>query len=227
MNKEDIWVSRVPAPIRQKVEQPVDDHFTDVAADGLPADWNIYSPRWAPVSVVDFPSREDRSLELHDEDPYDYARAERVFPESTGVRIAFKVLAKYLGMGELHAEIVDGRGMLAVALVFDAHGGIKFKSHALGAYRADEWLQVAIGVDTITHRWSLMLDGRPVLQAAPTIAPIRSVERLVFRTGPRRREPTLETNRLAGEDLPHADEPVLPAVFCVNAVQTSEHRLAE
>ena len=223
MNKEDIWVSRIPVPIRHKIERPVDDHFTDVASDGLPDDWNIYSPLWAHVSVIDFPSREDRSLELRDSDPYDYAKAERVFPESIGVRIKFKMLAKYPGMGELHVEVVDGRGTLAVVLVFDASGGIQFRSHVLGAYQADRWCEVTISVDTITHRWDLMLDGRSALQDAPTIAPIRSVERLVFRTGPRRREPTLGTNRLEGVDLPHADEPVLPAIFCVNSVSTSEH----
>ena len=45
-------------------------------------DWNTYSPRLAPVSIVDFPSAANKSLELQDKDPYDYARAIRVFPET-------------------------------------------------------------------------------------------------------------------------------------------------
>jgi hypothetical protein len=226
MNKEDIWVSRIPVPIRRTVEQPVDDHFTDVSPDGLPADWNVYSPLWAPVSVVDFPSREDRSLELRDADPHDCAKAERVFPESTRVKVEFKVMAKHRGTGQLYVELVDRHGCIAAALLFDADGGVKNKGHVLAAYAAGTWQHVSLTVDTLTHRCDLALDGRTVLQDVPAYAPIRSVERLVFRTGPRRREPTLETNRWDDADLPHADDPVLPAVFCVNSVKTSEHRLA-
>ncbi len=38
--------------------------------------WNIYSPLWAPVKV------EDGTLVLKDKDPFDYAKAERIFPAS-------------------------------------------------------------------------------------------------------------------------------------------------
>jgi hypothetical protein len=46
----------------------------------------------------------------------------------------------------------------------------------------------------------------------------------VFRTGPRRCAPTLETSRFDGEDLPGAREPTMPAVFCINYVRTSDHQ---
>ena len=173
-----------------------------------------------------FPSREDRSLELRDSDPYDYAKAERVFPESTLVKVEFRMLAKGMGLGELHMEITDRRGMIAAMLLFDGDGGIKSKGHVLGAYVYEHWCTVSLIVDAITQRWELTLDGRVIVRDAPTVMPVRSVERLVFRTGPRRREPTLHTNRRGGDDLPNADAPTLPAIFCVNSVRTSEHRLS-
>ena len=82
MNKEDIWVSRIPVPVRETVTGPVHDTFDDTADRRSVHDWNIYSRKWAPVRVVDFPSATNKSLELQDKDPYDYARAVRVFPET-------------------------------------------------------------------------------------------------------------------------------------------------
>ena len=38
MNKEDIWVSRVPVPIRWQVDEPVDDSFNDMVAGGIVKD---------------------------------------------------------------------------------------------------------------------------------------------------------------------------------------------
>jgi hypothetical protein len=47
------------------------------------------------------------------------------------------------------------------------------------------------------------------------------VERLVLRTGPRRKEPTLESETIAGGDLPAADDPVALAVYYINYVEIS------
>ena len=64
INKEDIWVTRVPVPVHERVDGPVHDTFDNLKAGGSVTDWNTYSPRWAPVSVVDFPSATNKSLEL-------------------------------------------------------------------------------------------------------------------------------------------------------------------
>jgi hypothetical protein len=229
MNKEDIWVSRVPVPIRDTVDEPVEDTFDDIEPGGLVPNWNIYSPRWASVSVVAFPGGEDRSLELRDHEPCDCARAERIFPESTRVAVEFSATALHTGVGELQFEVVDRRGGLAVRLVFAADGTIKLKAAGhpipVGIYRPCEWHKVRLEIDTEIHRFDLEVDDRSVVRSGSLAMPVRSVERLVFRTGPRRCAPTLETNRFEGEDLPGADEPTMPAVFCLHYVRTSAHRL--
>src|SRR5205823_6583529 len=76
MNKDDIWISRVPVPVRGEVTGPVHDDFNTGTLEDLP--WNLYCPRWAPVRLADFPSATNRSLELRDHEPADYARAVRV-----------------------------------------------------------------------------------------------------------------------------------------------------
>lgn len=73
-------------------------------------DWNLYSPRWAPVRLADFPGASNRSLELQDREPYDYARAVRVFPEAEELTIKFKLLAKQANTGRLEIEILDRYG---------------------------------------------------------------------------------------------------------------------
>ena len=87
MNKEDMWVSRIPLPIRYNVEGNVDDNFNELENGGAVTDWNIYSPKWSPVEVADFPSAKNKSLLLQDKDPYDYARAIRVFKETKKAEI--------------------------------------------------------------------------------------------------------------------------------------------
>ena len=57
VNKEDIWVSRIPVPLQ---------------TEGT--GWNFYVPKWADASV----DKSDDQLRLEDHDPYDYARADRV-----------------------------------------------------------------------------------------------------------------------------------------------------
>ena len=228
MNKEDIWVSRISVPVRDQMDEPVEDTFDTVESDDALRNWNVYSPRWAPVSVIDFPSAEDRSMELRDFDPYDYAKVERVFPESTSVTIEFKVSARHTGVGQLQFEVVDGRGGLGLRLVFDADGILKVKGagHLTGVavYRNSTWHTIRMTIDTALHRFDLVMDDIQLIYGAPLAMPVRSVERLVFRTGSRRREPTLDTNRFAGEDLPNADMPTMPAVFCVNYVRTRYHK---
>ena len=79
VNKEDIWISRIPLPIRDRINGPVEDFFNELDAGGTIPDWNIYRTQWATAEIVDFPSAQNKSLELKDCDPYDYAKAVRVF----------------------------------------------------------------------------------------------------------------------------------------------------
>src|SRR6185437_8098787 len=93
-------------------------------------DWNIYSCRWAPVRIVEFPSATNKGLELSDKDPYDYARAVRVFPESQKVDLSVKVCPKQNSQGRLEIDVVDRFGNRPVRLAFAEDGSITAASGA-------------------------------------------------------------------------------------------------
>jgi len=230
MNKEDIWVSRIPIPVRYQAHGPVHDTFDHLVPGGVVVDWNIYSPRWAPVAVVPFPSATSKSLELRDADPYDCAKAERVFPESSQVTVSFDLLARQSETGQLQIEVVNARSLVAVRLVFSAAGRVTVTdAHHLtdlGAYVPGSWYHVRLALDGTEQRYGLSINDRPPTSGAFLDTTVSTVERVLFRTGPTRIQPTLQTDRDAGVDLPHADEPVGEAVFYINRLATTNHRPA-
>jgi PelA/Pel-15E family pectate lyase len=224
MNKEDIWVSRVPVPVRDRVTGPVHDTFDGLDIGGPVTDWNIYSPQWAPVRVAAFPSAANKSLELLDKDAYDYARAVRVFPESKSATVRFKVHSAQNGGGRLEIEVMDRFGAKPVRLIIAADGQIKLvdgtKSKNLAAYQADQWYEVTLQVDVPQGRFDVSLDGKPIATKVPFSESVKSVERISFRTGAHREEPTLATSTDATPDRvsPNPDIPQPLAIYHIDDV---------
>jgi hypothetical protein len=227
MNKEDIWVSRVPVPIRDRVDNPVNDNFDGMKTGGQIVDWNVYSPRWAAVSVAALPSTSDKSLELKDKDPYDYARAVRVFPESKAATVRCKVMPKQKGADGLELEITDRYGNRPVRVAFANDGWIKATNGSAAArlqtYKENTWYELEIAVNikgASDSHYAVSINGKLVLAEADLAEAVLSVERLSIRTGPYRNEPTRRLDRYDPKlkDLPDADEPVAEAVYYVDAV---------
>lgn len=225
MNKEDIWVTRIPVPVRHSVSGAVEDTFDNLEPSGPVTNWNIYSPRWAPVRVVNFPSSTNRSLELSDKDPYDYARAIRVFPETKKAKLSFKVHANQNDTGRLEIDVTDRFGYQPVRLLFAEDGQIKAtnggKEVTLAPYQKDKWYDFGVDVDVANGRFDVSLDGRVVLSSATFAEFVRSVERISFRTGPKRTEPTLRTSTDNTPDRksPNPDVPVPVATYHVDDVR--------
>jgi hypothetical protein len=221
INKEDIWVSEIPVPIREGEDSHVNDQFNDMACDGRVPGWNIYSPLWAPVKVSAFPSSSDKSLVLADWDPYDYAKAERVFPQSSRIGIRTRLLAKQTEHGQLYIECCDGKGITPIRILFDSDGMVRVLNQGyyvdLIPYQADQWYDLQLVVDAVMQNYELTVNE--FRKTFRFIAPVNEVERIVYRTGPLRREPDLET-RVQGSDLPGADEPVQAAEYWINYLKT-------
>lgn len=227
MNKEDMWISRVPLPVRHSVSGPVNDRFDDLAAGSAIPDWITYSPLWAPVSVAPFPSQSNKSLCLQDEDPYDYARAIRVFEESSHADLSFRVYAGQHDNGELSIDITDRYGNRPVRISFDANGGIRANNGSLvkkaGSYTAGNWYSFRIKVNaTLNGSFDLYINGREILSGAQLAEAVTSVERISFRTGAYRDLPNRTTpNERPEPPLPGADQKVPKAVFYVDDVKIS------
>ena len=222
MNKEDIWVTRVPVPVRAAVLKPVADSFDEADGNAALGDWNVYSPLWAPVGIVPSPEGRGHCLELRDEDPCDYALAERVFPAGRIVTARLRLMAGQAHSGELHVELVDGRGQAPLHLWFGPDGRIGAMSAGdvrdLGSYAAGQWYDLELDVDVAQCTCSV---GIPQLSLSATLifqAPVTAVERLVLRTGARRRYPTPDTPTEADGDMPGAGERVAAAVYLIDSV---------
>jgi hypothetical protein len=221
MSKEDIWVSRIPVPIRGAVSGHVKDSFNNMETGGVVTDWNVYSPKYAPVRVVEFPGSSDKSLELKDGDPFDYAKAERVFPESQTVKLSFKVLAKQIS-GRLDVDVRSQMpgAFRPVRIWFDGDGRIKAMNGSttavLGAYQRDLWYSFVVDVDTKAKNYSVKINGSSALINAgyAESATITSVERLVFRTGAYRGLDTTPVD-------PSLDHPISATMFYVDDVSSS------
>lgn len=227
MNKDDIWVSRIPTPVRATVSEPVRDDFNTGTIEDLP--WNLYSPLWASVRLADFPSATNRSLELRDREPADYARAVRIFPEMKKGTVRFKVLAKQNDHGRLEIELLDRQGYRpAVVLIFDKQGRLLTKDGnqneivTLKRYAANQWYDVALRFDQVKGSFDVILDGQTLLAGAEFPDPTAPLERISLRTGEFRTLPTLRDPKSPGEDFPNADQPVPEAVFCIDDVSVSE-----
>ncbi len=193
VNKEDIWVSRIPVPVTGDPEKlPAKETFEDTAIGGMPAGWNIYRPLWAPVGVVDAGGARGHALELCDEDPCDYAKATRVFPANRSVKINFKLLARNIS-GRLEVDVVSARGERPVQIAFTEAGRVEAKHEGIwkpaGDYQADRWTDIELDVNPgdSVDRFQLRVDGREVLYRIAYFSElVPTVERLVFRTGAHR-----------------------------------------
>ena len=224
VNKEDMWVSRVPVPVRYRVHGSVDDDFDQVPVGGNVPDWNVYDAIWAPVGVSETSGAESRTLRLEDKDPYDYARAVRVFQEGTSARVGFRVLAEQIETGELEIEVMDRFGNRPVRLALTDDGNIEATNGSrrltIGEYVPNHWYEFELTIDaTAFGSFSVAVNGQTILADAALAEAVLSVERVSFRTGAFRMQPTRRTESEVPEpDLEDADEPAPAAVFHIDDV---------
>ncbi|WP_316829897.1 six-hairpin glycosidase [Pedobacter aquatilis] len=203
MNKEDIWVSSVPVPVNDQATQHVNDDFSTMAKGKELEWWNIYSPLWASVKV------ENGALTLKDKDPFDYAKAERIFPASPKIVTSFSVTPKQNDFGLLEIELQDAKGMATVRLTFDTAGTISAKAGAryknFMKYESGKTYDMKLKLDAHTRFYTITVNGKDVLTSL-AFQPVADVFRIVFRTGDVRRFPDVDTPADQTYDLKNAGE---------------------
>jgi hypothetical protein len=200
VNKEDIWVSRIPLPIRVNPDAAVDDDFSQFPPGKIVAGWNTYAPRWTDVSVDDSP--DGKSLRLEDHDPYDYARASRVFPSNASVKVTFDLLAKHVAPQNLEIELwQDFDDVRPVRIVLAPDGTISSGATKLGTYAVNQWLNFKIDATATTGKFSVSINNAPPV-AVDFAEKADSFSKIVFRTGEYRDLPT------RGDEIPaNTDKP--------------------
>jgi len=232
VNKEDMWVSSVPVPITGKVEHNVKEDFDNLHNEADLNLWNLYVPQWAPISIVADPRNENnRCLELRDEEPYDYALAERIIPESKKITVEFRVMLQQIGKSVLEFEVHDRYGNRPMRLRFDSDwlmfdrgkGEPKPVPFSVG-----KWYLVKLNLDCEKQSYDVALDGVWVKQNIEFAEKVDFLERLHFRTGPWRSDVRMfilngepGNPGLYQEDLPGADQKVQLSVFLIDDLKTT------
>jgi hypothetical protein len=183
MNKEDIWVCRTRLPVTGAVDEHVSDDFATPDTGSDLDLWSIYSPRWAPVGVVEADGC--KRLELRDEDPYDYALAERAFPASRKITMSLRVNMTDAGHGVPEIEVQDRHGAQPIRLRLEREWLIETETPIPKPVRflPGEWYDIKVRLDCDTQTYDLALNGEWIRNGARFGKVVESLERLVVRTG--------------------------------------------
>ncbi|MBB5437796.1 hypothetical protein HDC92_001470 [Pedobacter sp. AK017] len=223
MNKEDIWIAKVPVPVISSTKMPVDEVFNSLPDGQELKLWNIFSPLWAPVRIEKTPDG-TKALTLRDKDPYDYAKAERLIPEAKKVKVEFSVSPAQNNTGSLQIEFQDAKGTAAARLIFDADGALKakvgYRNSEVMKYEAGKTYHIRIELDRDKRMYDIFVNG----QSKGTrlmFVPVASFEKITFRTGDIRRFPDVDTPTDQDFDLKNAGTPVKEAVYYVKSLRTT------
>lgn len=211
MNKEDIWISRIPTPIKYKVNVDVTDDFEKMDVNGSIIDWNIHSPMWAKASLIK-ENNGNYILQMNDEDPYDYCRAIRVFQEGKTVTASFKVKVVATDTTQFDIDIADKFGNRPIQISFDTDGYIKAAAGVamkpLIKFDVDKWYSFKVEYDTNgIGKYSIFIDGKKIDENLNAVVAVKSVERISFRTGTYTNMPNRQTpNEVDYPPLKGSDE---------------------
>lgn len=223
MNKEDIWVARVPVPVIDKVVEDVNDNFMHGSAGTAFNLWNIYSPLHARVSLQ---NNEDGSkpIEMRDSDLFDFAKAERVIPEAKKMIAELEIFPHQNDRGQLDIEFQDSKGNAGIRLTFDSAGNFKTKAgyryRNLAKYEKGRY-KIKVELNTATRMFTVNVNGK---QGGNNLffAPLESVSRIVFRTGDVRRFPNADTPTDQLYDLPGTGASAPEARFYIFSLKTKK-----
>lgn len=222
VNKEDIWVSAIPLPVKAKADRQADEVFHTIPDGKELADWNTYSPLRAPVKIEKMKDG-NKALSMVDFDPFDYAKAERVIPASKKLLATFSVIPQQNDNGLLNIEFQDARGAAGIRLSFDDKKTLKLKAgyrnKNLMDYVPGQRYDIELKLDVDTRLYTVTVNGQQMGNSI-LFAPLESVSRIVFKTGDTVRFPNADTPTDQDYDLPNADAKIKPAGFYIPSVKT-------
>lgn len=214
VNKEDMWIARVPVPVRTQWKGPVCDDMDRMEEEELRNIWNLYVPSWGGAGLEE--QKGKRRLHLWDEDLYNRTRAERVFEESGRVEIRLSLTVEHVYRDRIMLGVESGDGRRLFTLVWKADGEAAVRTggrdRRLGGYTPGLESDYAITIDCreCTYEVVMTQGNREYREGGALGAAADSAGRLVIATkydlpfqGP-------EVNGRDGDigDLPGADRPV-------------------
>lgn len=208
VNKEDIWVSRIPVPIRQCWKGDINDDFVNNGA-GVLHNWNIYRPLWCPIYL-----NERQRLCMSDSDPYDYARAIRVFEPSANISVEIGMTVEEEHEEPFQLEISDRYDTRPVCLSVK-DGEVRSGKTVVDHYRPGQPFIIRFLLKN-----NRLLYGNYSL---PYIHAVNKVERLSFRTGNYRIKPDRNTpNQTNTPPLDGCDNMTKRSAYSIDFVRVKQ-----
>lgn len=221
MNKEDIWVSGIPVPVRSTAGKHASDRFGEMPDGKELTEWNIYSPLQAPVTIAK--GRNGKALTIRDADHFDYARVERVIPATQKLITELSITPVQNNTGLLDVEFLDAKGTPGIRLSFDSTGVFRtkagYRDKNLLNYQPGQRYDIKVQVNVHTRLYTVVVNGKQV-GTGVLFAPLESVTRIAFRTGDTRRFPDADTPTDQMYDLPGGGTKDPEAIFEINYLIT-------
>jgi hypothetical protein len=223
MNKEDMWVSSVPVPVKTVATTHADEDFRGMKKLSDLSGWNIYAPLMAPVSLAEFAGKS--WLTFSDRDPFDYAKAEKIIPATSELKVNFKIRAEQNNRGIFRIDFADARGQVCSRVELTAEGIMRAKGGArfgnLQTYDAGKIYQIEAQLSVTNRSINIFVDGKKA-GTRMFFAPVENISRIIFYTGETRTFPNPDTPADQDFDLPDAGEAAPFCIFRITDFKTSE-----
>ena len=190
MNKEDMWIARVPVPVQTTAHAHANDDFSTIGKLSDLTQWNVYMPKMAPITI------DGEWLRLSDSDPFDYARVDRKIPATSELTVSFDLQAEQNNHGLLQIEFLDDHGVSCSRIEMTDEGILRAKGGArygnLLTYESGKTYHIEAQLSVKSRTLTVFIDGKKVGQRM-FYAPVKAIERVMFRTGGERRFPDVDT----------------------------------
>ena len=190
MNKEDMWIARVPVPVQTTAHAHANDDFSTIGKLSDLTQWNVYMPKMAPITI------DGEWLRLSDSDPFDYARVDRKIPATSELTVSFDLQAEQNNHGLLQIEFLDDHGVSCSRIEMTDEGVLRAKGGArygnLLTYESGKTYHIEAQLSVKSRTLTVFIDGKKVGQRM-FYAPVKAIERVMFRTGGERRFPDVDT----------------------------------
>jgi len=212
VNKEDIWVSRIPLPIKQTSNDYFRGNFEN---NKYLIPFNTYSSKWAKVE------NQNESMILSDKDPLDYALAELNFAPCEKIRVEIDLQCEVYPK-DLEIELTDISGRVCARL-FISNGKLSARYTSVRNELCDfdnDLHKITVEQDCFSCDYTVYLDNRKV-GILRNMQKINEVARLIFRTKPARKAPGIDV-RPTMSDIPDSDIPTEERIYTIRYISTEK-----
>lgn len=227
MNKEDMWISRVPVSVVSQEYSDVTEIMSEMTEEMLRNNWNLYVPAWNTAQLCD---DKDGSLGLRltDCDPYNRTRAMRLFKPGIMVEISAKLKVESLTKERISMFIQDRKGQNISSIVICPDGQVYLHNGGFDTYLCNyevgKELILRVLVDCVENQVKItaLCDGEGKTISSSTAASVFQAERILFSTKYDLPWQGLEINGKLGTigNLPDADQKHELTSFCIMELRT-------